>query len=59
MKHKGKLEEEVEFWLCYITRWEATHNKPVPERVQLLLESALLKLADQYSSIKKSSTLAM
>ena len=44
MKRKDKLEEEVEFWLSYINNWEAGHSTPVPERVQLLLDNALLKL---------------
>jgi len=44
MKHKEKLEEEVEFWLSYIGNWKTSHDEPVPDRTQQLLDNALLKL---------------
>jgi hypothetical protein len=43
-----KLGEEAEFWLGYISDWEANHDEPVPERAQLLLERALLKLVTDF-----------
>jgi len=56
MNHKEKQEEEVEFWLSYISKWEANHNEPIPERVQLLLENALLK-RESYCPDKKQAPL--
>ena len=44
MKYKEKLEEEVEFWLSYIGNWKKSHDEPVPDRTQQLLDNALLKL---------------
>jgi len=44
MKHKEKLEEEVEFWLSYIGNWKTSHDEPVPDRAQQLLDNALSKL---------------
>ena len=53
MKCKEKLEEEVEFWLAYISTWEAKHNKPIPDRAKLLLRKAALKLEQQYPEINQ------
>ena len=50
--NQEELSEEVEFWLDYIDKWEASHNEAVPERVQLLLNNALLKLENHYSGKK-------
>ena len=44
MKYKKELEEEVEFWLGYINKWQATNNELIPDRVQLLLNNAVSKL---------------
>lgn len=49
MKHKQKLEEEVQFWLWYINEWETNHNEPIPARAKLLLENAILELKSFYS----------
>ena len=51
MKCKEKLEEEVDFWLGYISEWESSHDDPIPERAQQLLCNALLKL-DKYGTNK-------
>lgn len=34
---------EVEFWLDLITRWEASNSDPVPERMREALMMAQLK----------------
>jgi hypothetical protein len=39
MKCIEGLEEEIEFWLEYISRWDAIHNKPIPDRVQQLMNN--------------------
>lgn len=44
MKHQEILEEEVDFWLGYISKWEVRHNEPIPDRAQQLLNNAVLKL---------------
>ena len=54
MKCKEKLKEEVDFWLGYISEWETNHDEPVPERAQLLLDNALLKL-ERYCSDKRQT----
>ena len=49
MKHKQKLDEEVQLWLWYINEWETNHNEPIPVRAELLLENAILELKSFYS----------
>ncbi len=49
---KEKLEEEVEFWLGYISKWEDTQDKPIPERVQQLLTNAQSKLESYCSTFR-------
>ena len=56
MRRKEKLQEEVEFWLIYISEWEINHNEPVPDRAQLLLDNALLKLENYFFDKKYDRT---
>lgn len=58
MTHKENLEEEVKFWLNFISHWKDTHNEPIPDRSQLLLENALLKL-ECYCTTEKKRTLTL
>jgi len=56
MKRKEKLQEEIEFWLAYISDWEINHNEPIPDRAQLLLGNALSKLENHFPDKKYDLT---